>query len=51
VSVLSGLRALRPGVEVIELPDAGHYPQIECPVEIGAALDKALADVTKRANS
>ena len=43
VSVLVGLRALRPGVEVIELPDAGHYPQIECPTEIAAALDLALA--------
>lgn len=43
VDVLSGLRALRPDVEVIELPDAGHYPQIECAAEIAAALDQALA--------
>jgi pimeloyl-ACP methyl ester carboxylesterase len=43
VDVLDGLRALRPGVEVVELPDAGHYPQIECPADIAAALDLALA--------
>ena len=40
--VLDGLRALRPGVEVIELPDAGHYPQIEQPDRIAEALDLAL---------
>ncbi|HET8639117.1 MAG TPA: alpha/beta hydrolase [Solirubrobacterales bacterium] len=43
VKVLDGLRALRPGVEVIELPGAGHYPQVESPGEIAAALDQALA--------
>ncbi len=43
VEVLDGLRALRPGVEAIELPDAGHYPQIEQPELISAALDTALA--------
>jgi pimeloyl-ACP methyl ester carboxylesterase len=43
VAVLDGLRALRPGVEAIELPDAGHYPQIEQPELISAALDTALA--------
>jgi pimeloyl-ACP methyl ester carboxylesterase len=42
-AVLDGLRALRPGVEAIELPDAGHYPQIEQPELIAAALDTALA--------
>ncbi|MBW8060188.1 MAG: alpha/beta hydrolase [Solirubrobacterales bacterium] len=41
--VLDGLRALRPGVEVVELPGAGHYPQIECPERMAAALDTALA--------
>lgn len=41
--VLDGLRALRPGVETIELPDAAHYPQIEQPELISAALDTALA--------
>jgi pimeloyl-ACP methyl ester carboxylesterase len=42
VEVLDGLRALRPGVETIELPDAGHYPQIEEPELIADALDIAL---------
>ncbi len=42
VEVLDGLRALRPGVETIELPDAGHYPQIEQPELISAALDSTL---------
>jgi pimeloyl-ACP methyl ester carboxylesterase len=41
--VLDGLRALRPGVEAIELPDAAHYPQIERPDLISGALDRALA--------
>jgi pimeloyl-ACP methyl ester carboxylesterase len=45
-AVLDGLRALRPGVEAIELPDAGHYPQIEQPDLISAALDTALAKVS-----
>jgi pimeloyl-ACP methyl ester carboxylesterase len=43
VEVLRGLQALRPGVNTIELPDAGHYPQIETPAAIAAALDTALA--------
>src|SRR5205823_6396705 len=37
VDVLSGLRALRSGVPVAELPDLGHYPQIEDPSRIAAA--------------
>jgi pimeloyl-ACP methyl ester carboxylesterase len=41
-AVLDGLRELRPGVEAIELPDAGHYPQVEQPALISAALDTAL---------
>jgi len=41
-AVLDGLRALRPGVEASELPDAAHYPQIERPDLISAALDRAL---------
>lgn len=41
-TVLDGLRELRPGVEAIELPDAGHYPQVEQPELISAALDTAL---------
>jgi pimeloyl-ACP methyl ester carboxylesterase len=42
VEVLDGLRELRPGAETIELPDAAHYPQIEQPELISAALDTAL---------
>jgi pimeloyl-ACP methyl ester carboxylesterase len=41
--VLDGLRALRPGVEAIELPDCAHYPQIERPDLISTALDEALS--------
>jgi pimeloyl-ACP methyl ester carboxylesterase len=40
--VLRGLQALRPGVEAIELPELAHYPQIEAPERISAALDMAL---------
>jgi pimeloyl-ACP methyl ester carboxylesterase len=47
-SVLAGLRALRPGVPVGELPDAGHYPQLECPEQIGASLDQACERATAR---
>lgn len=42
-SVLDGLRELRPGVPVRELPGLGHYPQLEDPPQIAAALDEALA--------
>ncbi|MET0304855.1 MAG: alpha/beta hydrolase [Solirubrobacterales bacterium] len=42
VEVLRGLQALRPGVPTIELPDVAHYPQIERPDLISAALDAAL---------
>jgi pimeloyl-ACP methyl ester carboxylesterase len=43
IEVLDGLRALRPGVKVIELPGLAHYPQIESPERIAAALDAALS--------
>jgi pimeloyl-ACP methyl ester carboxylesterase len=42
VEVLDGLRELRPGVEVLELPELAHYPQIEAPERIASALDVAL---------
>jgi pimeloyl-ACP methyl ester carboxylesterase len=42
-AVLDGLRALRPGAGAIELADAGHYPQVERPDLISAALDEALS--------
>jgi pimeloyl-ACP methyl ester carboxylesterase len=44
-AVLRGLQALRPGVPTIELPELGHYPQVEAPERISAALDAALAEV------
>jgi pimeloyl-ACP methyl ester carboxylesterase len=43
VEVLEGLRELRPGVEVLELPELAHYPQIEAPERIAASLDVALS--------
>jgi len=45
-AVLDGLRELRPGVETIELPDVGHYPQIEQPELISNAIDTALGSQT-----
>jgi pimeloyl-ACP methyl ester carboxylesterase len=41
-AVLEGLRELRPGVPVAELPGVGHYPQVEAPERIAEALDDAL---------
>src|SRR5262249_20045457 len=41
-AVLDGLRELRPGVAVTELSDAAHYPQIEQPESIAAAIEGAL---------
>jgi pimeloyl-ACP methyl ester carboxylesterase len=46
--VLDGLRTLRPGVQVCKLPDAGHYPQLECPEQIAAALDRACEQAAAR---
>ncbi|HEY3021212.1 MAG TPA: hypothetical protein VGJ32_13530 [Solirubrobacteraceae bacterium] len=43
IEVLSGLRELRPGVPVAELLGLGHYPQIEDPAGIAAAIADALA--------
>jgi pimeloyl-ACP methyl ester carboxylesterase len=42
VEVLRGIQELRPGVPTIELPNLAHYPQIEDPAQISAALDQAL---------
>ncbi len=44
-AVLDGLRELRPGVPARELAGIGHYPQLERPDLIAAALDAALAEV------
>jgi pimeloyl-ACP methyl ester carboxylesterase len=42
VAVLRGLQELRPGVPVTELPNLGHYPQIEDP---GAVADVVAAAI------
>lgn len=39
-AVLAGLRELRPGVPVTELPELGHYPQIEQPEAIAGVVRK-----------
>ncbi|MFL5818424.1 MAG: alpha/beta fold hydrolase [Conexibacter sp.] len=44
-AVLDGLRELRPGVRVTELPGIGHYPQLERPDLIASVLDAGLAEV------
>ncbi len=41
-NVLAGLRELRPGVPVRELPGLGHYPQIEAPQLIAEAVREAV---------
>jgi len=46
-AVLAGLRELRPGVPVTELPELGHYPQVEAPDRIAAAIDAALGRAAK----
>ena len=42
-NVLEGLRELRPAAPVQELPSLGHYPQIEDPPALHAALERAFA--------
>jgi pimeloyl-ACP methyl ester carboxylesterase len=37
--VLAALRELRPGVEVSELPELAHYPQLEDPARLARVLD------------
>jgi pimeloyl-ACP methyl ester carboxylesterase len=44
-AVLAGLRRLRPQAPVMELPELGHYPQIEDPGAIAAAVESAAARV------
>jgi pimeloyl-ACP methyl ester carboxylesterase len=46
IEVLDGLRELRPGVEVLELPELAHYPQIEAPQQVATSLDTALNGAT-----
>ncbi len=40
--VLDGVRALRPGVPLTAFPELGHYPQIEDPSALAAAVRAAL---------
>ena len=40
-AVLAGLQELRPGVAVNELAQVGHYPQIEDPGRVAAAVEAA----------
>jgi pimeloyl-ACP methyl ester carboxylesterase len=47
-AVLDGLRELRPQAPVHELPGLAHYPQLEEPERIAAALDAALAFASQR---
>ncbi len=42
-AVLGGLRELRPEAPVTELPDLGHYPQLEDPAQIAAVLAGCLS--------
>jgi pimeloyl-ACP methyl ester carboxylesterase len=41
--VLDGLRDLRPAAPVLELSDLAHYPQVEDPKTLAAALSRALS--------
>jgi pimeloyl-ACP methyl ester carboxylesterase len=42
IKVLEAVRALRPQAPLTELPELGHYPQIEDPARLNAALQRAL---------
>ena len=41
--MLAALRELHPGVPVTELPELGHYPQIEDPARMAAIVAEAVA--------
>jgi pimeloyl-ACP methyl ester carboxylesterase len=42
IKVLEAVRELRPDALLAELPDLGHYPQIEDPARVDAVLKRAL---------
>ncbi len=46
--VIGRLRELRPGAEVHDLPDIGHYPQTEAPAEVLRAYAAFRAGVDRR---
>jgi pimeloyl-ACP methyl ester carboxylesterase len=41
-SILAGLRELRPGALVTELPELGHYPHLEDPARMAAVIREAI---------
>jgi pimeloyl-ACP methyl ester carboxylesterase len=41
--VLEAVQRLRPGAPLTELPDLGHYPQIEDPARLAQVLRGALS--------
>lgn len=43
--VLDGVTALRPGAPLVRLEELGHYPQIEAPAAVAAALRGALGAI------
>jgi pimeloyl-ACP methyl ester carboxylesterase len=43
VEVLRGIQELRPGVPVTELPELGHYPQIEDPERVASVVAATVA--------
>jgi pimeloyl-ACP methyl ester carboxylesterase len=45
--VLDGLRQLRPAAPVTEVPELGHYPQIERPEAIAALVDDLASTATR----
>jgi pimeloyl-ACP methyl ester carboxylesterase len=47
-NVLDGLLELRPAAPVTRLEDLGHYPQVEAPERIAAAIEDALARIPSR---
>jgi pimeloyl-ACP methyl ester carboxylesterase len=42
IKVLDAVRGLRPEAPLTELPELGHYPQIEDPARLNSALQRAL---------
>ena len=43
-AVLDALRRLHPGVPVTELPELGHYPQLEDPARMAAVVAEAVVN-------
>ena len=41
--MLAALRELHPGVPVTEMPDLGHYPQLEDPERMARIVSDAVA--------